>query len=62
MSLIGLLASTEKMVLDGCPHMRPFQCSRIEGGFPRPKRVQALVSESDRVGSDRQLNSDSLHK
>ena len=25
MSLIGLLASTEKMVLDGCLHMRPFQ-------------------------------------
>ena len=25
MSLIGLLASTEKMVLEGCLHMRPFQ-------------------------------------
>ena len=31
MSLIGLLASTEKMVQEGCLHMRPFPFSRSTG-------------------------------
>ena len=38
------------------------KCSRTEGSFPGPERVQGPVSESDCVGSDRQLNSGSLHK
>ena len=38
------------------------KCSRIEGGFPGPKRVQGPVSQSDCVGSDRHLNRGSLHK
>ena len=141
MSLIGLLASTEKMVPEGRLHMRPFQfhlkehwrfpqsldsllpwtetisahleshkrdercrpssqrpqyptlyrclkrrlgcslranlckrsvvrqgkkaahkCSRAEGGFSGPSKVQGPVSKPNSVGCYRQLNSRSLHK
>ena len=145
MSLIGLLASAEKMVPEGCLHMRPFQfhlkehwrypqpldtllpwtettsahldwwhnptnmmkradfhpkdhsiqlsyrcikrrlgrslranlckrsvvrqgkkathkCSRAEGGFSGPSKVQGPVSKPNSVGCNGQLNSGSLHK
>ena len=133
MSLIGLLASMEKMVPEGCLHMRPFQfhlkehwrysqsldsllprsetiaahlvwwqnpanvikgadtnlkqrlgcslraslcirsvvrhwkkathkCSRVEGGFSGPEKVQGPVPKPNSVGCYRQLNSSSLHK
>ena len=135
MSLIGLLASMEKMVPEGRLHMRPFQfhlkehwrfpqsldtlpwtetisahlewwqnptnvmkgsdlhtkdlkrwlvhslranlckrsvvrqgkkathkCSRAEGGFSGPSKVQGPVSKPNSVSCHRQLNSGSLHK
>ena len=132
MLLIGLLASTEKMVLEWRLHMRPFQfhlkehwrytqsldsllpwtetisahlewwqnptnvikvqtfipkttvscslqmlykgsvirqgkkathkCSRAEGGFSGPSKVQGAVSKPNSVGCYRQLNSSSIHK
>ena len=38
------------------------KCSRVEGGFFGPSKVQGPVSKSKRVGCYRQLNSSSLHK
>ena len=38
------------------------KCSRTEGSIPGPEKVQGPVSESNSVGSYRQLNSGSLHK
>ena len=38
------------------------KCSRAEGGFSGPSKVQGPVSKPNRVGCYRQLNSSSLHK
>ena len=135
MSLIGLLASREKLIPEGCLHIRPFQfhlrehwgfpqsldsllpwteiisahlewwqnptnmmncadlhlkdhsiqlftdtsnegwgahveqtstkghkCSRAEGGFSGPTKVQGPVSKPNSLGCYRQLNSSSLHQ
>ena len=38
------------------------KCSRVEGGFSGPSKVQGPVSKPNSVGCYRQLNSGSLHK
>ena len=38
------------------------KCSRAEGGFSGPSKVQGPVSESNSVGCYGQVNSSSLHK
>ena len=38
------------------------KCSRAEGGFSGPSKVQGPVSKPNSVSCHRQLNSDSLHK
>ena len=38
------------------------KCSRVEGGFPGPSKLQGQVSEPNSVGCNGQLNSGSLHK
>ena len=38
------------------------KCSRVEGGFPGPSKLQGPVSELNSVGCKGQLNSGSLHK
>ena len=38
------------------------KCSRAEGGFSRPSKVQGPVLKPNSVGCYRQLNSSSLHK
>ena len=42
MSLIGLLASTEKMVLEGCLHTRPFQFHLKADLLSRSNQVQSI--------------------
>ena len=38
------------------------KCSRAEGGFSGPSKIQGLVSKPNSVSCNRQLNSSSLHK
>ena len=42
--------------------MATHKCSRAEGGFSGPSKVQGPVSKTNSVGCYRQLNSSSLHK
>ena len=48
MSLIGLLASTEKMVPEGCLHMRPFQC-HLKENWTFPQSLDKLLPWSDSI-------------
>ena len=43
MSVIGLLASTEKMVSEGCLHMRPFQF-HLKEHWRYPQSLDSLLS------------------
>ena len=38
------------------------KCSRVEGGFSGPEKVQGPVPKPNSVGCHRQINSSSLHK
>ena len=48
MSLIGLLASTEKMVPEGRLHMRPFQ-RHLKGNWTFPQSLDKLLPWSDSI-------------
>ena len=50
MSLIGLLASTEKMVPKGCLHMRPFQW-HIEEHWRYPQSLEILLPWSETISA-----------